>query len=74
MQYSTHLYRHLKCHIGENIHTLRKQQKMTMEKLSKLSGVPLCRLDHYELGKNNPHFHELFKITCALNVKMRDVL
>ena len=68
MQYSTHLLRHLRFTIGQNIHRRRAEQKMPLKKLSRLSGVSELLLDHYELGKNEISLDELLKIAWALNV------
>lgn len=40
MQYSTHLLRHLRFTIGQNIHRRRAEQKMPLKKLARLSDVP----------------------------------
>ncbi len=68
MIYNTHLLRHLRFTIGQNIHRLRAGQKLSLYKLSQLSGVPELLLDHYELGKNEIRLDELLKIACALEV------
>lgn len=72
--YSTHLLRHLRLTIGQNIHVTRTRQKMTLRYLSKKSGVPELRIDHYELGKNNLDFVHLVKIACTLEVDVKELL
>ena len=74
MQYSTHLLRHLRFTIGQHIHTARTRQKMTLRKLSRLSGIPEFKLDHYELGKNEIRLDELLKIACVLGVSMEAMM
>lgn len=70
MQYSTHLLRHLRFTIGQNIHQHRAKQKMPLKKLARLSGVSEQLLDHYELGKNEIGLDELLKIACVFDIKV----
>lgn len=51
MQYSTHLFRHFRLTIGQNIHKQRVKRKISLKKLANLSGVSEYLLDQYELGK-----------------------
>ena len=74
MQYSTHLLRHLRFTIGQNIHRRRTQQKLPLRKLARLTGVSELLLDHYELGKNEIGLDELLKIACALEVELKELL
>lgn len=70
MQYSTHLLRHTRLIIGQNIHLHRSKQKIPLRRLALLTGVPELMLDHYELGKNEISLAEILKIACALNVEL----
>lgn len=74
MQYSTHLLRHLRFTIGQNIHRRRAQQKLPLRKLARLTGVPERLLDHYELGKNEIGLDELLKIACALEIEIKELI
>ena len=74
MQYSTHLLRHLRFTIGQNIHRHRAEQKMPLKKLARLSGVSEQLLDHFELGKNEIALDELLKIACALEIRMQELI
>ena len=74
MTYSIHLLRHWRFVIGQNIHQQRLRQKMPLRKLARLSCVPEPRLDQFELGKNQIHLDELFKIACALRIGIHDLL
>lgn len=74
MNYSTHLLRHLRFTIGNNIHHHRVKQKISLQKLSRLSGVPEYLLDHYEIGKNEIALEELFRISCVLEVKIEKLM
>jgi transcriptional regulator with XRE-family HTH domain len=47
---------------------------MPLKKLAQISGVPEHLLDQYELGKNDPHLNELFRISCALGVEMEKLM
>jgi transcriptional regulator with XRE-family HTH domain len=74
MHYSTHLLRHLRATIGQNIRHHRTQQKMPLHKLAKLTGIPTQLLDHYELGKNEIRLDEMLKITCALRIEIQKLI
>ncbi len=54
--------------IGGNIWRLRQRRRMTIRKLSQLSGVPEWRIDQYELGKNEIGVEELLRLSCAMQV------
>lgn len=72
--YSTHLLRHLRFTIGQNIHRHRSQQKLPLKKLAKLTGISEGLLDHYELGKNEIALDEMLKIACALRVPVTELI
>lgn len=74
MNYSTHLLRHVRYGIGQNIHRLRLQQKLTLIKLSRITGISPHLLDHYELGKNDTNLMALLKIACALEVEIKELM
>jgi transcriptional regulator with XRE-family HTH domain len=74
MHYSTHLLRHLRVTIGQNIHTARLKQKMTLRTLSKKSDVPEYLIDQYELGKNQIGLEQLLRIACVLGIKAESLL
>jgi transcriptional regulator with XRE-family HTH domain len=73
MQYSTHLLRHWRFTIGQNIHHHRSQQKLPLRKLARLTSINESRLDQFELGKNAIHLDELLKIACALGIEVGDL-
>ena len=68
MIYSSDLLRHLRFTISQNIHSLRTRRKMPLLKLAHKVGVPLEKIDHYELGKNEIPLDHALKIACALGV------
>jgi len=72
--YSTHLLRHLRFTIGQNIHCHRSKQKLPLRKLAKLTGVSELLLDHYELGKNEITLDEMLKIACALGIPITELM
>jgi transcriptional regulator with XRE-family HTH domain len=74
MQYSTHLLRHWRFTIGQNIHHHRSQQKLPLRKLARLTSINESRLDQFELGKNEIRMDELLKISCALEVEVQELI
>lgn len=72
--YSTHLLRHLRLTIGQNIHRHRSQQRLPLKKLAQLTGISEQLLDHYELGKNEIALDEMLKIACALRVPVTELM
>jgi transcriptional regulator with XRE-family HTH domain len=74
MQYSTHLLRHLRLTIGQNIHTLRARRKLPLAKLSRLSGVSEAMIDQYELGKHQIPLEHLLRIACALKAEVGELI
>ena len=74
MAYSTNSLRQLRFTIGQNIHILRLRKKMTLQKLSKISGISENLLDQYELGKNEISLYELLKISYALKSEIKKII
>ena len=74
MHYSTHLLRHLRFTIGQNLHARRVKRKWTLKKLSRLTGIPAHKLDQYELGKGEIRLDEVLKLACAFGVEMSNIL
>ena len=72
--YSTHLLRHLRLTIGRNIHQRRCERRLTLRKLSRLTGINEDLLDQYELGKDEIRLDSLLKIACALRVPMTELM
>lgn len=58
--------------IGKNIRQIRKSKNMSINKLSKISGVSLGFLSDIENGKTNPSLDTLEKIAIGLQVEMKD--
>ena len=74
MIYTTHLFRHLRRVIGHNIHHSRVRQQLTLQKLSKVTGLPIAMLDQYELGKGAILLEHMQRIACALEVTAPDLM
>jgi len=59
--------------LGDNIRQIRKKRKISINTLSKTSGVSLGYLSDLENSKvNNPTTETLQKIACALDVYISD--
>jgi transcriptional regulator with XRE-family HTH domain len=54
--------------VGANLRRLRGQRGLSLEKLSKLSGVSRAMLGQIELGQSAPTINVLWKIASALGV------
>jgi transcriptional regulator with XRE-family HTH domain len=54
--------------VGSNLRRLRSQRGLSLEKLSKLSGVSRAMLGQIELGQSAPTINVLWKIASALGV------
>lgn len=72
--YSTHLLRHWRFTIGQNIHRHCSRQKLPLKKLAWLTGISEPLLDQYELGKNEIRLDALLKIACALRVPVTELM
>ena len=74
MKYSTHLLRHKRFIIGQNIHHHRRKKKIPLPRLARLTSLSELLIDHYELGKNEVRLDHLLKISCALNVGLESLM
>jgi transcriptional regulator with XRE-family HTH domain len=54
--------------VGSNLRRLRGQRGLSLEKLSRLSGVSRAMLGQVELGQSAPTINVLWKISSALSV------
>ena len=60
--------------LSENIKKLRKQKKLSQDKLARLADIPYNTLVKIESGKsNNPTFGTLSKLANALGVGLDDL-
>ncbi len=60
--------------IGKNIGNYRKQKGMSMDELSKRSGVSKSMLSQIEQEKTNPTVVTVWKIARALNIPVEELL
>jgi transcriptional regulator with XRE-family HTH domain len=59
---------HLSAAIGRNLRRIRKRQGLSLERLSKVSGVSRAMLGQIETGKSTPTIALLWKVATALGV------
>lgn len=67
-QYTTKLLRETRQQIGARIHAARIRQDMPLDKLSKLTGIPVWQLDFFELGKGKIELQDLVRLRCVLGI------
>ena len=60
-------------HVGEIIHKLRKEQKMTLAELSEKSGVALATLSRMENGKMTGTLDSHIKICYSLGITLPEL-
>lgn len=54
--------------IGKNLNNIRKQKKLSLDKVAELTGVSKAMLAQIEKGASNPTVTTLWKIATGLNV------
>ena len=59
--------------LGKNIKHYRKNKDYTQEKLAEKVGVHPTYIGKLESGKNNPSIMLMYKISKALNIKLKDL-
>jgi transcriptional regulator with XRE-family HTH domain len=60
--------------IGEIIRTTRKEKKLTLRELEKISGVSYSLIAKVERGENKPTKETFLKLANALNLDTEDLL
>lgn len=60
--------------IGARIHNVRVQKRVTLKRLSSRTGIPVHRLDYYELGGYDLSLGELERIAKNLGLSASDLL
>ncbi|WP_443937922.1 helix-turn-helix domain-containing protein [Pedobacter sp. MW01-1-1] len=58
---------------GSRVRLLRKQRKLSMEKLAELSGIDYRQLSYVELGETNPTISTASAIAKGLNLPIKDL-
>ena len=62
------------CIVGEVIAHFRRQKKISQEILSGLSDIGRTHISAIERGARKPTLETLYKISCALDMNMSDIL
>ncbi|MEG0314991.1 MAG: helix-turn-helix transcriptional regulator [Erysipelotrichaceae bacterium] len=57
-----------------NMKTARKEQNISLVKLSDLTGLHINFLCKVEKGQTNPSIYNMYKIAIALNIRIIDLL
>lgn len=60
--------------VGEVIAYFRKKKKISQEVLSGLADIGRTHLSAIERGERKPTLETLYKISCALNIKMSEIV
>lgn len=60
--------------IGETIRKLRKDRKLTQDKLGKLCGIDQHAISAYEHNKNIPTIFNLISLADALHVSLDELV
>ncbi len=60
--------------VGETVAYFRKNKKMSQEVLSGLADIGRTHLSAIERGERKPTLETLYKISCALNVNMSEIV
>ena len=60
--------------VGEVISNFRKNKKISQEVLSGLADIGRTHLSAIERGERKPTLETLYKISCALNVRMSEIV
>jgi transcriptional regulator with XRE-family HTH domain len=74
MLYTIYVLRHLRITIGHNIHCRRARRKMPLQKFAAETGVPVLKIDHYELGKNEITLDHALRIACARGIPFEELM
>lgn len=59
--------------IGDRIRTMRKEQQLTLKQMSKRTGLSVSLLSQIERAESSASIPSLYKIACALDVRMQDL-
>ena len=63
----------MKMSIGENIKSIRKEQKITQKKLHELTGLAIITIQEYEADKYKPRLDSVLKLASALKVSPYEI-
>ena len=60
--------------VGDTIAHFRKKKKLSQEVLSGLSDIGRTHLSAIERGERKPTLETLYRISCAIDIPMSDIL
>ena len=60
--------------VGKAISEIRRKTKLSQDVVSGLAGIGRTHLSAIENGERKPTLETLYKIACAMNVKMSDIV
>lgn len=60
--------------VGETIAYFRKKKKLSQEVLSGLSDIGRTHLSAIERGERKPTLETLYRISCALEISMSEIV
>ena len=60
--------------VGEVIASIRRRKKLSQEVLSGLADIGRTHLSAIERGERKPTLETLYRISCALEVRMSDIV
>ena len=63
----------LRMQFGKKLRNLRKQRGITQEQLAEMASISVDFLSLVERGINAPSFETLEKLTCALDVPVKEL-
>lgn len=62
------------CSVGKAVADMRKEKEMSQEVLSGLAGIGRTHLSAIERGERKPTLETLYRIACAMDIKMSDIV
>lgn len=60
--------------VGESIYKFRRNKGLSQEVLSGLADIGRTHLSAIERGERKPTLETLYRLACALDVKMSDII
>lgn len=62
------------CSVGKAVADMRKEKELSQEVLSGLAGIGRTHLSAIERGERKPTLETLYRIACAMDIKMSDIV
>lgn len=60
--------------LGTRVRELRKNKKISMEKLAELSGIDYRQLSYIELGQTDPSLSTLYVLCTGLDISLSELM